>query len=200
MAESMNSAVVQSLAEAASLQRWLAENERSHRTLARFAEVVANCLRASHRVVACGNGGSMCDAMHFAEEMSGRFRQDRRALPVQAISDPSHLTAVGNDLGFAEVFARGIAAWCAPGDTLLIFSTSGNSPNIRRAAEAARLANVSVLGFLGRDGGAALPLCDLALTVPGATSDRIQEVHIQAVHIVIELVERDLFPGNYQST
>jgi D-sedoheptulose 7-phosphate isomerase len=139
----------------------------------------------------------MCDAMHFAEELSGRYRKDRPALPAMAISDPSHLTCVANDFGFDQVFARGVEAWGRAGDILLAFSTSGNSPNVIVAAERARSQQMKVIGLVGRDGGKLLPLCDLSIVVPAQTSDRIQEMHIKIVHIVIELVERELFPQNY---
>jgi D-sedoheptulose 7-phosphate isomerase len=139
----------------------------------------------------------MCDAMHFAEELSGRYRKNRKALSAQSISDPSHLTCVANDFGFEAVFSRGVEAFGRPGDILVAFSTSGNSPNIVSAARAAHAAHMSVLGLLGHDGGAVRALCDIALVVPGSTADRIQEIHIRAVHIVIELVERELFPENY---
>jgi D-sedoheptulose 7-phosphate isomerase len=139
----------------------------------------------------------MCDAMHFAEELSGRYRKDRPALAAMAISDPSHLTCVANDFGFDRVFARGVEAWGRPGDVVVGFSTSGNSSNVIAAAEAARAKQMRVVGLLGRDGGKLRPLCDLAIVVPAETSDRIQEVHIKIVHIVIELVERRLYPQNY---
>jgi D-sedoheptulose 7-phosphate isomerase len=139
----------------------------------------------------------MCDAMHFAEELSGRYRKDRRALAAMAISDPSHLTCVANDFGFEHVFARGVEAWGRAGDVLLGFSTSGNSPNVVAAAQKARDQQMQVFGLLGRDGGKLKGLCNLSIVVPAQTSDRIQEIHIKVVHIIIELIERTLFPQNY---
>ncbi len=185
------------LSEAARLIEWSRTNREMHATLLRTTETVVSALRAGGRVLSCGNGGSMCDAMHFAEELSGRFRKDRPALAAMAISDPSHLTCVANDYGFDQVFARGVEAWGRAGDVLLGLSTSGNSPNILAAATAARQKQMTVVGLLGRDGGKMLPLCDLAVVVPAQTSDRIQEIHIKIVHIVIELVERAMFPQNY---
>ena len=158
---------------------------------------MVTCLRSGGRILSCGNGGSMCDAMHFAEELSGRFRKDRPALAGMAISDPSHLTCVANDYGFDQVFARGVEAWGRAGDVLIGFSTSGNSPNVVRAVEKARNLQMKVIGLLGRDGGKLRPLCDMAIVVPAQTSDRIQEIHIKVVHLVIELVERQMFPQNY---
>ena len=182
------------LADAAALVDWLRREERAERTIERFGEHLAVCLGRGGRVLTCGNGGSMCDAMHFAEELSGRFRKDRRAFAAQAISDPAHLTCVANDWGFERVFARGVEAWGQPGDTLVIFSTSGNSRNLVAAADAARERGMDVLGLLGRDGGALKALCHLHAVVPGTTADRIQEVHIKIVHLVIEEIERRLVP------
>ena len=188
--------VHEALGEAARLVAWLGSPE-SRRLLDQFGGVVAGALQSGGRVLACGNGGSMCDAMHFAEELSGRFRRDRPALAAQAISDPAHLTCVANDWGFAHVFARGVEAWGRRGDALVVFSTSGQSPNVIAAANAAHERGLTVLGLLGRDGGALKDLCDRAIVVPGLTADRIQEIHIKVVHLVIELVERQLFPALY---
>jgi D-sedoheptulose 7-phosphate isomerase len=188
--------VDEALAEAARLVAWLSSRD-ARVLLEQFSDVVAGAIQTGGRVLACGNGGSMCDAMHFAEELSGRFRQDRPALAAQAISDPAHLTCVANDWGFDRVFARGIEAWGRRGDVLVVFSTSGQSANVIAAAEAARERGLTVLGLLGRDGGALKLLCDRAVVVPARTSDRIQEIHIKVVHLVIELVERRLFPQLY---
>lgn len=182
-----------SVADARALLDWLAEHEVRERTLARMVDVLVTCLRAGGRVLSCGNGGSMCDAMHFAEELSGRNRVDRPALSSQAMSDPGHLTCVANDYGFEQVFARGVEAWARKGDVLLVLSTSGNSRNLIRAAEAARTREVHVLGLLGRDGGPLKDLCDISLVVPGVTSDRIQEIHIEASHMLMEGIEGTLF-------
>jgi D-sedoheptulose 7-phosphate isomerase len=147
--------------------------------------------------MSCGNGGSMSDAMHFAEEWSGRYRSERPPLPAIAFSDPGHMSCVANDYGYAEVFARQVQALGSEGDLLLMLSTSGNSPNLLRAAEEARSRGVTTVGLLGKGGGKLLPLCDLPIIVPGETSDRIQELHIKIIHIVIETVERALFPDLY---
>jgi D-sedoheptulose 7-phosphate isomerase len=164
----------------------------------RFARAAAETLRRGGTLLSCGNGGSMCDAMHFAEEWTGRFRKDRAALPAIAFSDPSQLTCIANDFGFAEVFARFVEAYGRKGDLLVAITTSGGSPNILKALEAARRKGLTTVGLLGKGGGKAKDLCDVAVVVPRATtSDRIQEVHIQVLHTVIEAVERELFPGNY---
>lgn len=191
----MTSRIDHSLGAALALDEWLREHERTEHVIERLAERLAACLAHDGRILACGNGGSMCDAMHFAEELSGRFRDDRRALAAQAISDPAHLTCVANDYGFEQVFARGVEAWARTGDALVLFSTSGKSRNIVLAAEAARARQVAVLGLLGRDGGSVRALCDLALVVPAQAPERIQEVHIKVAHLVIEEIEARLFGG-----
>jgi D-sedoheptulose 7-phosphate isomerase len=149
-------------------------------------------------LMSCGNGGSMCDAMHFAEEWTGRFRKDRAALPAIAFSDPSQLTCIANDFGFDEVFARSVEAYGKKGDLLVAITTSGGSPNILKALELAKKKGITTVGLLGKGGGKAKDLCDISIIVPRATtSDRIQEVHIKVLHITIEAVERALFPANY---
>lgn len=163
-----------------------------------FVGLAGQTLRAGGTLLACGNGGSMCDAMHFAEEWTGRFRKDRAALPAIAFSDPSQLTCIANDFGFDEVFARSVEAYGRPGDLLVAISTSGGSPNILNALRKARAKGLKTVGLLGKGGGLARELCDVAIVVPLATtSDRIQEVHIKVLHIAIEAVERELFPANY---
>ncbi|HPI26644.1 MAG TPA: D-sedoheptulose 7-phosphate isomerase, partial [Candidatus Cloacimonadota bacterium] len=155
--------------------------------------LITECYRNHGQVIIFGNGGSMCDAMHFAEELTGRFRQDRPPLPAIAISDPSHITCVGNDYGFDEIFARGVQAYGKPGDVAIGISTSGNSENILRALDRAISMGLKTVALLGKDGGKLKGLCDMELIIPGETSDRIQEVHMAILHILIEKIERDLF-------
>ncbi len=183
---------------AATLQDFLASPDGLP-NVRRFAEAATKTLRARRKLLACGNGGSMCDAMHFAEEWTGRFRGDRAALPAIAFSDPSQLTCIANDFGYEEVFARSVEALGQEGDLLVVLSTSGNSPNVLRAVEAAREKGILSVGLLGMGGGMMKEHVDLPIVVPRATSsDRIQEVHIKILHIVIEAVERELFPENYR--
>lgn len=164
----------------------------------RFARAAAGTLQGGGLLMACGNGGSMCDAMHFAEEWTGRFRKDRSALPAMAFSDPSQLTCIANDFGYDEVFARSVEAFGKRGDLLVAISTSGGSKNVLRAIEVAKSKGIVTVGLLGRGGGTALAMVDIPIVVPLATgSDRIQEVHIKVLHAVIEAVERELFPTNY---
>ncbi len=166
--------------------------------VARFVDAAFATLDSGGHLMACGNGGSMSDAMHFAEEWTGRFRRDRRALPAIAFSDPAQMTCIANDFGFEEVFARQVEAHGRPGDLLVLISTSGNSPNLIRASEEARLRGVTTVALLGRGGGKLLDRVDIPILVPLATTaDRIQEVHIQILHAAIEAVERRMFPELY---
>ena len=145
------------------------------------------------KIIACGNGGSMSDATHFAEELSGRYRDDRPGLPAISCSDPSHITCVGNDYGFDQVFARFVQALGQSGDCLLAISTSGNSANVLEASKAAKLKGMTVIGLTGRGGGALKALCDAAVDVPwNGYADRVQEVHIKVIHAWIDLIERSL--------
>ena len=185
-----NGTIARSLDDAAALLAWLRDDRGVQERIAALAHHLAECLERGNRILTCGNGGSMCDAMHLAQELSGHFRgNERPALAALAISDPSHLTCVANDEGFERVFARGVEAWGAKGDVLVAFSTSGNSANVVAAVDAARAKGLYTIGLLGRDGGALAARCDASIVVPGTTSDRIQEVHIKIVHLLIEQVE-----------
>ena len=153
-------------------------------------EILSTCLKNGSKIISCGNGGSMCDAMHFAEELTGRYRDDRKALPAISISDPSHISCVGNDHGYDQVFSRFIEAMGQPGDALLAISTSGQSPNVIRAAKEAKEAGMTVVGLTGKDGGALAALCDAEVRVPwNGYADRIQEVHIKCIHAFIDHIE-----------
>lgn len=167
--------------------------------VAAFADAAEATLRRGGKLMSCGNGGSMCDAMHFAEEWTGRFQGARSALPAMAFSDPGQLSCISNDFGYEEVFARSLQAHGREGDLLVCLSTSGNSPNTVRALEEARRMGIPSVALLGKDGGQMRALADVAIVVPLAeTSDRIQELHIKVLHACIEAVERAMFPGNYE--
>ncbi|RPI44665.1 MAG: D-sedoheptulose 7-phosphate isomerase [Bacteroidetes bacterium] len=157
------------------------------------AGILVEAVGSGKKILACGNGGSMTDAMHFAEEMSGVFREKRKAFPAIAISDPSHITCTANDYGFDAVFSRYVEAIGQTGDVLLAITTSGNSMNIIRAAEAARDKGMKVVGLTGRSGGLLAGIADCEICVRGRKySDRIQEVHIKVLHILVQLVEQSL--------
>ncbi len=173
------------------------EDERNIEKTAEVAEVLAEAYRNGKKSLIAGNGGSNCDAMHFAEEFTGRFRKDRRALPSLSISDSSHITCVGNDYGFNFIFAKGVEAFGQEGDFFFGISTSGNSQNIIEAVKVAKEKGLKTVGILGKDGGKLKGICDYEFIVQGETTDRIQEVHMMILHIIIEGVERILFPENY---
>jgi D-sedoheptulose 7-phosphate isomerase len=165
--------------------------------LMEVAGQLARCFEGGKKVLIAGNGGSLCDAVHFAEELTGQFRSARRALPAIALSEPGHLTCVGNDMGFEQVFARGIEALGAEGDLFIGLTTSGNSPNLVRAFEVAKAKGLFTAALLGRGGGRCKGVADWELIINGVrTSDRIQEAHMTALHILVELVEAQLFKTN----
>lgn len=158
---------------------------------------LAECFNQDGKVIIFGNGGSACDAAHFAEEFTGRYRGNRRALPVLALNDPGHITCVGNDYGFEEIFRRPVDAFCKKEDFVIGLSTSGNSENVKRALDEAKGRGARTVALLGKNGGVMKNLYDYEWIVPGETSDRIQEIHMMILHIVIEGVERIIFPENY---
>ncbi|MDD2331320.1 MAG: D-sedoheptulose 7-phosphate isomerase [Candidatus Cloacimonetes bacterium] len=165
------------------------EDKTNIQTISDITELIKSALISKNKVIIFGNGGSMCDAMHFAEELTGRFRKERAPYPAIAISDPSHLTCVANDYGFDEVFARGVEAYAQPNDVVIGISTSGNSPNVIRALERAQKLGCFTIALLGKDGGKLKDACDFELIVKAETTDRIQEIHTLVLHIIIEGIE-----------
>lgn len=178
------------------LENFIKEEEKRKET-EKVAKALAEVFNNGNKVLICGNGGSNCDALHFAEEFTGRFRGDRRALPAIAISESSHITCVGNDYGFDYVFSRGVEAYGKCGDMFIGISTSGNSSNVIKAVEAAKKIGMKTCVLLGKDGGKLKGMCDYEFIIPGKTSDRVQEIHMMILHIIIEGVERIIFPENY---
>lgn len=155
--------------------------------------LLIEAFRRKNKVISCGNGGSMCDAMHFAEELAGRYREDRKALPAMAISDPSFISCVSNDYGYSKVFSRYIEAFGQTGDILVAISTSGNSENVVNAIVAAKAKGMKVIGLTGKDGGKIGVLCDVEIRAPYSKySDRAQEIHIKVIHALISYVEARL--------
>ena len=187
-----------SLQEAAQCLHDFLTSERNIELCALFSEAILNTVNSEGNLFACGNGGSHCDAMHFAEEWTGKYRKNRRPIGALALGDASHSTCVGNDYGFEHIFERQIQGLGRSGDLLAGLSTSGNSKNVILAFEAAKKIGMKTVALLGRDGGLLKEVADIAIVVPGNTSDRIQELHIKIIHIVIETVERQLFPENYR--
>ena len=178
------------------LENFIKEEEERRET-EKVAKALADTFLKGNKVLICGNGGSNCDALHFAEEFTGRFRGDRRALPAIAISDSSHITCVGNDYGFDYIFSRGVEAYGKEGDMFFGISTSGNSSNVIKAVEVAKALGMKTCVLLGKDGGKLKGMCDYEFIIPGKTSDRVQEIHMMILHIIIEGVERIMFTENY---
>jgi D-sedoheptulose 7-phosphate isomerase len=163
----------------------------------RFSNLLIETFQGGGKLFTCGNGGSHCDAMHFAEEFTGRYRKDRRPLGALALGDPSHVTCVSNDYGFDQIFSRQLEGLARKGDMLVGLSTSGNSANVIMAFESAKQMGIRTVALLGKDGGKLASMADLAIVIKATTSDRIQEMHIKLIHTVIETVERQIFPENY---
>ncbi|MEA3447685.1 MAG: D-sedoheptulose 7-phosphate isomerase [Bacteroidota bacterium] len=188
-----NTYVKNQLQEAADALHEFRNNPASIASVYNAATLISEAFENGNKVVSCGNGGSMSDAMHFAEELTARYQDDRKALPAIAISDPGHISCTANDYGYEHVFSRYIEAHGKTGDVLFAISTSGNSDNILKAADTAKKQGMKVIGLSGNDGGKLLPYCDVMVCAPASNhSDRIQEIHIKVIHIIISLIERKL--------
>jgi len=187
------SLIAQELNEASTVLNQFISNQKNLQQIEVAAKAIAASLQAGGKIISCGNGGSHCDAMHFAEELTGKYREPRKAIPAICISDPSHISCVSNDYGFEFVFSRYIEALGNKGDVLLGISTSGNSANIIRAAQTAKEKGMKVIILSGKDGGKLAPLADIELRVPHfGYADRIQEVHIKIIHILMLLIEKQI--------
>jgi len=187
--------IEQHLAEAHSLLTTVMQDPHFIESVNHATTLMTTALQNDGGLYSCGNGGSMCDAMHFAEELSGRYRDDRPALRAMSISDPSHLSCVGNDYGYDRVFARFIEGVGRSGDVLLAISTSGNSRNVIEAAKSAKNKGMQVIGLTGKDGGILGPLCDVEIRVPWTGyADRVQEIHIKVIHALIAGIEAKTTP------
>ena len=180
------------LVEAQELIKKFMDDESNIQKINDAAKEIKKSIDNGGKVISCGNGGSMCDAMHFAEELTGKFREERDALPAISISDPSHITCVGNDYGFEYIFSKYLEGIGKEGDCLLAISTSGNSKNILRAAKFAKNKNIKVIALTGKDGGDLGRISDIEIRVPHfGYSDRIQEIHIKIIHILILLIKKN---------
>jgi D-sedoheptulose 7-phosphate isomerase len=192
--------IINSLIEAKQGLEQLLTDNNTITAINTAAQMIIRTFENGGKVFSCGNGGSMCDAMHFAEELTGQYRKKRRGFPAIAISDPGHLTCVANDYGFNEVFSRYLAAHGNKGDSLLAISTSGSSKNILAAVSYAKLHNIGVIGLSGKKGSTLTEQADISICTPvGNFADRIQEIHIKILHIIIELIERHFCPENYSN-
>jgi D-sedoheptulose 7-phosphate isomerase len=187
------SLIAAELSQAADVLQNFLRDEQNLKSIEAAAKAISDSIKQGGKVISCGNGGSHCDAMHFAEELTGRYRDNRKALPAICVSDPSHISCVSNDYGYEFVFSRYIEALGSKGDVLLGISTSGNSANIIKAAEAAKAKGMTVIILSGKDGGKLAPLADIELRVPHfGYADRIQEIHIKIIHILILLIEKEV--------
>ena len=180
------------LFEAHELIKKFMDDESNIKKINDAAKQIKKSIEDGGKVISCGNGGSMCDAMHFAEELTGKFREEREALPAISISDPSHITCVGNDYGFEHIFSKYLEGIGKNGDSLLAISTSGNSINVINAAKFAKKNDIKIIALTGKDGGELGRISDIEIRVPHfGYSDRIQEIHIKVIHILILLIEKN---------
>lgn len=194
----MNSEFIKSslLTAHSTLEKFM-EREQNIELIQQAITCFLDTINSDGRILACGNGGSMCDSMHFVEELTGRYRKDRDPICAIPMGDPGHITCVANDYGYEYIFSRNVQAWGRTGDTLLAISTSGNSKNVIRAVEVAKQKKMKVIGLLGKDGGQLKDLVDVPLIIDSKITDRIQEIHIKLIHIFIEGIERSLYPEHY---
>ena len=177
------------------LQSFL-DNEDNFTNIAKAGDIILKAIKNGNKIISCGNGGSMCDAMHFAEELSGRYKYDRKALPAISISDASHITCVANDYGFDQIFSRFVDALGQSGDVLFAISTSGNSQNILNAIAVAHQKNMKIIALTGKTGGKMASLCDIEIRAPYSEfSDRAQEIHIKVIHSIIDYIEKKMLPN-----
>ncbi|MEK9657302.1 MAG: D-sedoheptulose 7-phosphate isomerase [bacterium] len=194
---SLKHALQKTLAEAGSVLERLTQNQEIHRDIEKAINLCVKAYQNQGKILICGNGGSACDAAHFAEELVGRYRKNRKALAALALNEAGVLTCISNDFGYENVFSRQIDAFGQPNDIWIGLSTSGNSENILRACQTAKEKNVRTILFLGKEGGALKNKADITIIVPGETSDRIQELHMLLLHFMVEGIERGLFPELY---
>lgn len=190
----MRELIVKSLEESVKLTESFLNDKTQINNIERAINLIVNALRSGKKILSCGNGGSLCDAAHFAEELSGRFREDRKALAAIALSDPAFLTCCGNDFGYEKIFSRGVEALGKNGDVLLAISTSGNSKNIVKAALKAKEMGISVVALTAGGNNKLIPIADVSICAPSYSwSDRIQEIHIKCIHIIVQGVEKKIF-------
>jgi D-sedoheptulose 7-phosphate isomerase len=182
--------IKQHFTEAQSILDQFVANDQNFAALEAAGNLMVTALQNDKKIISCGNGGSLCDAMHFAEELTGRYRDDRKPLAAISISDPSHMSCVSNDYGYEFVFSRYLEAVGNAGDVLLAISTSGNSKNVLNAIEVAKRKGIKVVGLTGKDGGKMKDQCDVEIRAPHSPyADRAQEIHIKCIHSLIDYIE-----------
>lgn len=186
--------VTESLNDSLSVLKEFISDKKNIDNIEEVAKIMIKAIKSGNKIMSCGNGGSLCDASHFAEELTGRFRDDRMSLPAVAINDASHITCVANDFGFEYVFSKFVEGVGREGDVLLALSTSGNSENIIKAVEEAKRKNITVVALTGKDGGKLGSMANKEIRVEWFKySDRIQEIHIKVLHILVQLIEEGMF-------
>ena len=186
------SSIEKNLKEAQAVLQTFIDDPQTVPAIEKAGDLLVGALKKGHKIISCGNGGSMCDAMHFAEELSGRFRDDRPPFAAVSISDPSHISCVGNDYGFEKIFSRYVQGLGVKGDVLLAISTSGNSMNVINAIHAAKEKGMKIIGLTGKDGGQMAKICDVELRAPQSKyADRAQEIHIKVIHSLIQYIEEN---------
>lgn len=189
----MSHSILQNFTEAQEVLNKFIADGKSIGLIEEAGRLIVTAIKNGGKVISCGNGGSMCDAMHFAEELSGRFRNDRKALPAISISDPSHISCVGNDYGYDKIFSRYIEGLGNKGDVLLAISSSGNSENVIQAIAAAKAKGMKIIGLTGKDGGRMAATCDVEIRAPHSKyADRAQEIHIKIIHSLIQYIETNV--------
>jgi D-sedoheptulose 7-phosphate isomerase len=183
--------IINELKESQKVLKAFLEGEKNIEAIDKAGKIMADAINAGGKIFSCGNGGSHCDAMHFAEELTGRYRENRKALPAIAIADTSHITCTANDYGFDFIYSRFLEGLGNKGDVLLAISTSGKSKNVLRAAEMAKQKKIKVIALTGKNGGDLADLADVEIRVGhNGYADRIQEIHIKVIHILINLIEK----------
>ena len=169
-------------------------DDKNFEAIEKAGQLMVDSIKTDGKIISCGNGGSMCDAMHFAEELTGKYRNDRPAIGAISMSDVSHMACVGNDYGYDFVFSRYLEAVGRKGDVLLAISSSGNSINVLKAMEVAKQKGIKIVGLTGKDGGKMASLCDVEIRAPYSTyADRAQEIHIKVIHSLIDFIERKMY-------
>jgi D-sedoheptulose 7-phosphate isomerase len=185
--------IKQHFSEAHSVLSQFLADDKNFENIEAAGKIMVESLAAGGKILSCGNGGSMCDAMHFAEELTGKYRNDRPAIAAISMSDVSHMACVGNDYGYDFVFSRYLEAIGREGDVLLGISTSGNSKNVLNAMEVARKKGIKIIGLTGKDGGKMAGNCDVEIRAPHSNyADRAQEIHIKCIHSLIDYIERNI--------
>jgi D-sedoheptulose 7-phosphate isomerase len=193
----MENSILDELKESAAVLNTFINTPSALIAIKNATDIMVTCVASGNKIISCGNGGSMSDAMHFAEELTGRFRNNRKSIAAIAISDPSHITCTANDYGFEHIFSRYIEGVAKQGDVLLAISTSGNSKNIVEAVKAAKEKQMKVVALTGKDGGKLADMVDIEIRAPFSTyADRAQEIHIKVIHILIKNIEQELFKLN----